>query len=119
VESLDLKSKYAGNPSELQTDGDVQAKDLSHLSGRELQGVSSAWLDPESATNLESGSMENWNQFEANSRLFNVKHTYDENIYTKKLDYNKMTKQQLAKAERMAKEIEGGLRFSVGFRVRC
>lgn len=72
------------------------------------QSVSSAWLDPESATSLESGSMGDWNQFEANSRLFNVKHTYDENIYTKKLDLNKFSKAQILKAERIAREIESG-----------
>jgi LsmAD domain len=69
--------------------------------------VSSAWLDPESATSLESGSIGDWNQFEANNRLFNVKNTYDENIYTKKLDLSTFSKAQILKAERIAKEIEG------------
>ena len=64
-------------------------------------------MDPESATSLESGSMGNWNQFEANTRLFNVKNTYDENIYTKKIDLSKVSKAQLMKAEKLAREIEG------------
>ena len=51
--------------------------------------------------------MGNWNQFEANTRLFNVKNTYDENIYTKKIDMSKVSKSQLLKAEKLAREIEG------------
>ena len=38
VKSLNLTAKTLGNtPLELQTDGDVQRRDLSHLDGRELQ----------------------------------------------------------------------------------
>ena len=51
--------------------------------------------------------MGEWNQFEANTRLFNVKNTWDENIYTKKIDMSKVSKAQLAKAEKLAREIEG------------
>ena len=51
--------------------------------------------------------MGNWNQFEANDRLFNVKNTYDENIYTQRLDKSKISKSDILKAERIAKEIEG------------
>jgi hypothetical protein len=105
--NLNLTPKGGNSGVDLQTDGDVQRRDLKHLEGRELQGVSSAWLDPQNATSIESGSMGNWNQFEANNRLFNVKNTFDENIYTKRLDMTKMSKQQIAKAERIAKEIEG------------
>jgi hypothetical protein len=57
--------------------------------------------------NTEGGSGKNWNQFEANQRLFNVKSSYDENLYTSKLDTSKLSKDQLEYAERMAKEIEG------------
>ena len=63
-------------------------------------------MDPGSATSLESGSMGNWNQFEANDRLFNVKNTYDENIYTQRLDKSKISKADMLKAEKIAKEIE-------------
>ena len=38
VKSLNLTSKTLGStPLELQTDGDVQRRDISHLDGRELQ----------------------------------------------------------------------------------
>ena len=50
--------------------------------------------------------MGNWNQFEANDRLFNVKNTYDENIYTQRLDKSKISKSDMLKAEKIAKEIE-------------
>ena len=63
-------------------------------------------MDPGSATSLESGSMGGWNQFEANDRLFNVKNTYDENIYTQRLDKSKISKADMLKAEKIAKEIE-------------
>ena len=68
-----------------------------------------------------------WNQFETNARLFGVKTTYDENLYTTKLDRKAMTRwnsanvcslpvtyltqcvicrEQEQKAVRLAKEIE-------------
>ena len=50
--------------------------------------------------------MGSWNQFEANDRLFNVKNTYDENIYTQRLDKSKISKSDMLKAEKIAKEIE-------------
>ena len=37
VKSLNLTPKGVGGNSELQTDGDVQSRDISHLDGRELQ----------------------------------------------------------------------------------
>ena len=103
--TANLKGK-SNTGGELQTDGAIQRKDLSHLVDRDLQSAS-AWLDPSTDTSLELGSGKKWDQFETNSRLFNVKNTYNEDLYTKKLDLSKMTKDQIRKAERMAREIEG------------
>ena len=40
-------------------------------------------------------------------RLFNVKSTFDENLYTTPLDKDSLSREQMARAERMALEIEG------------
>ena len=88
VKKIDLTA-----PSkDLQTDAGVQKKNISHLSGRQLEGIDSSWLTEDTAANLNSSSIGDWNQFEANKRLFQVKSTYDENIYTKKLDKSQMSK---------------------------
>jgi hypothetical protein len=78
------------------------------LNGRSLAAVSDAWLDPSKSTSLSSSTTggREWDQFETNKRLFDVKSTYDENLYTKKLDYSVLTAEQIAKADRIAKEIE-------------
>jgi PAB1-binding protein PBP1 len=52
------------------------------------------------------GDIGKWDQFQANEKLFNVKATYDENIYTTSLDKSKMGAQQIKAAEKLAKEIE-------------
>lgn len=95
--------------SEFQTDSSIKKHgDMSHLHGRELQGLSDDWLDPSTDATFGIGSTKgNWDQFEANKRLFNVKSTFDENLYTKKLDLKSMTPEQIAHAERLAREIEG------------
>lgn len=41
------------------------------------------------------------------ARLFNVKSTFDENLYTTPLDMGSLSREQMAHAERMAAEIEG------------
>jgi hypothetical protein len=48
-----------------------------------------------------------WDQFETNKRLFNVRSSFNEDLYTKKLDLTSTTKEQIARADRIAKEIEG------------
>jgi len=49
----------------------------------------------------------NWDQFETNKRLFNVPSSFNEDMYTKKLDLGSMTREQIERADRIAKEIEG------------
>ncbi|RLN20163.1 hypothetical protein BBJ28_00023512, partial [Nothophytophthora sp. Chile5] len=83
------------------TDTEISGRQGDHLYGRELQTATS-WLDPA----LDSGELEDassngrrhsknqgkagWNQFEANEKLFGVVSTFDENIYTTKLDKSKI-----------------------------
>jgi hypothetical protein len=53
------------------------------------------------------GSIGEWDQFKANEELFDVKGTYDENLYTTELDKSTIDARKRAEAERIAKEIEG------------
>jgi hypothetical protein len=52
------------------------------------------------------GSIGDWDQFSANEKKFNVKASFDENLYTTKLDLSSIDASQRAVAERIAKEIE-------------
>lgn len=97
------------------TDTEISGRQHEHLIGRELEAASS-WLDPQ----LDSGELEDpsrrrgtaaakaggWNQFEANEKLFGVVSTFDETIYTTKLDKTKISTHQSREAERIALEIE-------------
>lgn len=49
-----------------------------------------------------------WDQFEANVDKFGVRTTYDENLYTTKLDVNAIPREKQEEAARIAKEIEEG-----------
>jgi hypothetical protein len=53
------------------------------------------------------GSIGDWDQFSANEKKFGVKTSFDENLYTTKLDHSKMDDKKRLEAERIAKEIEG------------
>lgn len=87
---LDLVQRNANG--EFQTDGLIRKGDLSHLEGRNLEGAGNAWLDPATdATMKMSAATGNWDQFAENKRLFNVTSTFDENMYTKKIDYTTVT----------------------------
>jgi hypothetical protein len=48
----------------------------------------------------------NWDQFEINKKKYNVVSTYDENLYTTKLDKSKITKEQNDYAEKIYNEIK-------------
>lgn len=47
-----------------------------------------------------------WDQFSVNEKKFGVKNTFDENLYTTKLDKSKMSLEQIRKADKLALEIE-------------
>ncbi len=53
------------------------------------------------------GSIGGWDQFKANEQLFNVKASYDENLYTTELDKSIMDQEKIEHAEKLAREIEG------------
>ncbi|CAF2155221.1 unnamed protein product [Brassica rapa] len=48
-----------------------------------------------------------WDQFKVNESLFGVKSTFDEEIYTTKLDRGIRTREMEERAQRIAREIEG------------
>ncbi len=48
-----------------------------------------------------------WNQFETNETLFGVKSTFDEELYTTKLERGPRMDELEKKALRIAREIEG------------
>ena len=50
---------------------------------------------------------ENWDQFELNKKMYNVVSTYDENLYTTKLDKNKISEEDKIYADKIYKEIMG------------
>jgi hypothetical protein len=113
VGDLHAQQKNAAT-ADFRTDSSIRKRgDMAHLDGRDLQSAD-AWLDPTMATDSalhapnanSANTNKDWDQFETNRRLFNVSSTYDENLYTKKLDYNALTPEQIARAERLAKEIE-------------
>lgn len=109
IVALQTANKLALKPNkaadDLRTDSTIATKSsMKHLQNRELQAAT-AWLEPSTNTSLGT-STKGWDQFETNQRLFNVKSTYDENLYTKKLDKSALSKEQLEHAERVAREIE-------------
>ena len=65
-----------------------------------------ARVTPVQASGLQ-GSIGGWDQFKANEQLFNVKASYDENLYTTELDKSTLDKQKIEQAEKLAREIEG------------
>ena len=109
VDLLQRKSGQGGADSQFQTDSSIKSQDLSFLQGRNLEAVNDSWLVPETSTDLISGPSgvgSGWDQFEVNRAKFGVKSTYDENLYTKRIDFSSMTAEQIARAERIAREIE-------------
>ena len=54
---------------------------------------------------LEDEEDTNWDQFELNKKVYNVISTYDENLYTTKLDKNKITEEDKNFADKMYNEI--------------
>eukprot|EP00425_Heterocapsa_triquetra_P045181 CAMPEP_0195088100 /NCGR_PEP_ID=MMETSP0448-20130528/27751_1 /TAXON_ID=66468 /ORGANISM="Heterocapsa triquestra, Strain CCMP 448" /LENGTH=436 /DNA_ID=CAMNT_0040121717 /DNA_START=42 /DNA_END=1348 /DNA_ORIENTATION=+ len=108
----------AGHGSGFQTDGQI-AERMVHGNDRELvpwqQGKGE---DGELGGTMEQasggggGSGGNWDQFAANEKMFGITSTYDENIYTTKLDPSTIPKAKRDEAERIAREIEGGQSWS-------
>ncbi|EPY28882.1 hypothetical protein STCU_04834 [Strigomonas culicis] len=63
------------------------------------------WAEEGTAELLEGGEKHEWDQFKANER-FGVRSTYNEDIYTTKLDRNAISKEEAEFAENIARQIE-------------
>ncbi|KAI9796878.1 MAG: hypothetical protein M1833_005927 [Piccolia ochrophora] len=101
-----------GAPSKFQTDTDISGNLA--MRERNLQRWEPS-ADTDVDLSLETvqkapGPVGSWDQFEANERLYGVKSDYDENYYTTVIDKNNpQYRQREARAERIAREIEGGI----------
>ncbi|KAL4387858.1 hypothetical protein GQ457_09G005050 [Hibiscus cannabinus] len=62
---------------------------------------------PELENVFDSPWNRNWDQFEANQKLFGVKSTFNEELYTTKLERGPQMRQYEKEAMRIAREIEG------------
>lgn len=75
---------------------------------RNLQRWEPSATDPSIDMSLEDSGTGSWDQFEANERLFGATTSYDENIYTTRINRNDPRyKKKEAEAARIAREIEG------------
>ncbi|KAF5367587.1 hypothetical protein D9758_003719 [Tetrapyrgos nigripes] len=107
------------NGDTFHTDAEISQKKLGGQE-RELQ----AWQAPSDAPSLPTSSSQfgqgdeatfgtstgniSWDQFAANEKLFGVKATFDEDVYTTKLDRNGVDfKERERKAQKIANEILG------------
>lgn len=98
-----------------QTDTEISAA-ANIGSGRELV----QWQPDASAGDVAlEGSIESvphregtWDQFAANSERYGITSTYSDELYTTKLDPSAVSKEKREKAERIAREIEGGVQHS-------
>ena len=77
------------------------------LGGRTSKSAPTSGNAPNLSGLSEKDTIGKWDQFAANETLFNVKATYDENLYTTALDKSGVSAQKQREAARLAKEIEG------------
>ena len=105
---------------DLETDTAISARtgeEKKNLDGRKLKSVDSSWLGEIDGSlgdmNHKTGE---WDQFATNKKLFNVTAKYDENLYTKKLDKSDLTAEQRARAEKIARSIEGAASSNIHVR---
>jgi PAB1-binding protein PBP1 len=102
---LDTKN---GNSREEGFRTDVEISGARDGKGRELVAAGSSWTSAQkpNTTGL-GGSIGQWDQFKANEKLFDVRATFDENLYTTELDHSQVDARKRLEAQRLAKEIEG------------
>ncbi|GAX76204.1 hypothetical protein CEUSTIGMA_g3648.t1 [Chlamydomonas eustigma] len=88
-----------------ETDASISRGRAGNTWGRELQKWTSEEGEEDMTLGLE-GNGEGWDQFAANRTLFGVETTFDEYVYTTKIDRTNCAISE-EEAERLAKEIEG------------
>ncbi|KAL5358345.1 hypothetical protein BJX96DRAFT_39782 [Aspergillus floccosus] len=105
VSTSELIAKSSSTSAGFKTDMDISG----NLAIRER--TLKRWepsADTDVDLSLESSNTAGWDQFEANARLFGATSSYDEHIYTTRIDRSDPSyKQKEAEAARIAREIEG------------
>lgn len=118
VAPLESSEAFRANKGQagFQTDTDISGrKNMGR--DRELVKWSAGGDDKEHGGELGSqqepeGGKKEWDQFTANEHMFGITSTYDENIYTTKLDPSSIPRAKREEADRIAREIEGGQSWS-------
>lgn len=98
--------KQIGTTTGFRTDTDISGSLA--MRERNLQRWEPSAADSSVDMSLESSQTGGWDQFEVNERLFGATTSYDENLYTTRIDRNDPSyKKREAEAARIAREIEG------------
>ncbi|KAN0067590.1 hypothetical protein V8E54_014155 [Elaphomyces granulatus] len=94
-----------GAPVGFRTDSDISGSLA--IRERNLQRWEPSTADANTNVSLEGSRSAGWDQFEVNERLFGATTSYDENIYTTRIDRSDPSyKRKEAEAARIAREIE-------------
>ncbi|KAI5284061.1 hypothetical protein KEM54_001617, partial [Ascosphaera aggregata] len=107
VTSVPANPRKAKKAPDFKTDTDISGKQ--EIREKPLQ----RWEpEPGDAADLSlesAGTTTGWDQFAANERLFGARSTWDENLYTTKIDRTDPSyRQKAAEAARIARQIESG-----------
>ena len=100
------KNNYKNNT--FKVDSQISKKSINKIKEEKLVKYE---IKPEDKNNkyinqtLEDEEDTNWDQFELNKKVYNVISTYDENLYTTKLDKNKITEEDKKFADKIYNEI--------------
>jgi len=100
----------ATSTNTFKTDSDISGRALQERElvmwdgGHELE-MNTDWREKAETAGVDDAG--NWDQFAANSELFGVECSFDEELYTTKLDLKGVSAEQMAAAARVAAEIEG------------
>ncbi|KAJ6839677.1 polyadenylate-binding protein-interacting protein 4 isoform X2 [Iris pallida] len=110
---LTIEEFSNGNAHERRTDLMIDSA-ISHSRHLEAERELERWTPdvddpgcPELENIFDGTWNRNWDQFETNEALFGVKSTFDEELYTTKLERGPRTRELELKASRLAREIEG------------
>lgn len=116
AKSIDVREDAGHNdkgPSFTDTDISRGGVDLAN---RGLERIDSSWLMAGSSNSVLSGLEDvnqsnpshekNWDQFEANKKLFGVESNFDESLYTTRLDKSAIPTEKQLEAAKLARGIE-------------
>ncbi|KAH8693276.1 putative PAB1 binding protein [Talaromyces proteolyticus] len=107
VTTSEIMAKESNGPTTgFRTDTDISGSLA--MRERNLQRWEPSSTDPSVDMHLESAQTGDWDQFEVNARLFGATTSYDENLYTTRINRNDPSyRRREAEAARIAREIEG------------